>query len=373
MNEIKELYLAGKTYREIGEELGINPKTIESRIRRSDFYKNRNITTFEGNLNNKSSIMVTKENIEIENINNSKDVIKQLGFNPEEWEIKTARFDEIDDKLYNVRINLTPRQNGLDLDDFLSKVENLKPLKFKATKEVKSNKNLVIPLFDLHFGNSALDDYKISLGKIKDTLKNKYNKVVVITGGDILNEDNYNGQTASGTIIGKTDMTNAWLDCFTFVSEILTSAIENSNEVELVYVPGNHDTFSGHTVLLGLSKLFRESKVKFDLEQQVYKALLLDKVFIGCTHGHRANVKRYPMIMATTFPKLWGEATIRECFTGHLHNEWSSKDSDGIMIRQMPSRNEADEWHREMGFTASHKRFILAEYGSEEINALYFV
>lgn len=372
LNEkIKELYLANKTYKEIAQLLEMNYKTVESRIRRSDYYSPRRSRPVEEvSLTEKSQIILTKLNVEIKDITNHSKLIEKFGFNSNEWIIKSAKFDEIEDGIYDVKLVIIPKPEELNTKSIVEALNNIK--KVKAPEVIKtSEKNLVIPLFDLHFGNSTLEDYRESLEKIKFHIQTGYKKIVLLAGGDILNEDNYNGQTSSGTLIGKTDMTNAWLDCFNFFREILFFASEYSEKVELVYVPGNHDSFSGHTVLLALQQVY--PFIHFDLEQEVYKAFLLDEVFIGLTHGHRSRVKNYPMIMATLFPKLWGEANIRECFTGHLHNEWSSKDDSGIMIRQMPSRNKLDDWHKEMGFVSSHKRFILAEYSSKEINSLHFV
>lgn len=388
-----ELYLQGFSWNDIAEQLKETRDRVRWWVRRSDKYvpnlhkrhkeakdSHRKLEVKREQTINADGSMIIEDKLAFRSITDYDKIIEDLGLDPNLWEVVSARFSEWDalgndgEKLYSSRVSVKPKKNdkAVDFEKALEFIKTIKPIEVDY-KRYEGENNLVVPLFDLHFGNETIESYKPYLTNMLDRIRNGYKKIVFISGGDILNEDNYNGQTASGTVIGKTNMTVAWQDCFSFYCTLLNNALEYAKEVELVYIPGNHDTFSGHTVLLALEQFYSLTEgIKFDLKQEVYKSFLLDEVFIGCTHGHRANVKRYPMIMASMFPKLWGASNIRECFTGHLHNEWSSKDSEGIMIRQMPSRNKADDWHREMGFIASHKRFMLVEYNSKEIEALYY-
>ena len=62
----------------------------------------------------------------------------------------------------------------------------------------------------------------------------------------------------------------------------------------------------------------------------------------------------------------------RETFVGHLHHEWTV-DMNGLVIRQMPTRNETDQWHKDNGFVGSHKRFQLVEYSEYETEMIRYV
>lgn len=382
-DKIKELYLSGKTYRQIADIVGMNPERVRWKIRQSDYYNPK--SSEQQHFKSKKEFrqdgsMLIEEKVALKDIDNYEQVLTDLKLDPNQWEIVSARFSKWDSMseegtpLYATKISVKPKTVTFSVDDFINKVnEGIKPITLDRKNSRVGQENLVLPLFDLHFGNMKLEEYQESLQKMLSTIEKGYKNIVIICGGDILNEDNYNGTTASGTSIEKTDMMSAWQDCFQFINTLLVNAYNNCENVKLVYIPGNHDTFSGHTVLLALRQYHSlNTDIEFDISQEVYKAFMLENVFIGCTHGHKSRVSRYPMLMATRFPKLWGEANIRECFTGHLHTEWLSKDTDGIQIRQMPSRNKPDQWHTDMGFTASHKRFIMVTYTSDEISSLIY-
>lgn len=390
-DKIKEMYLKNKSYKEIGDALGLKKENVRGHIRNQAYYnpetKYRPSQTKEQKVEYKSreiksdGSMVIEEAIAINDLNDFDKILQELDLDPSLWEVVNARFSEWDalgndgEKLYATKVAVKPKpaNEQFKLEQALAEISKLRPYENIPVKaKTDSVNNLVIPMYDLHFGNSTYESYEDSLNDIKSILATGYNKVVIVAGGDILNEDNYNGTTASGTVIGATDMQQAWIDCYRFFSEIITVAHKYSKEVIVLYVPGNHDTFSGHTVLLALNQAFKNFDIKFNVSQEVYKALMLDKVFVSFTHGHKASVKKYPMISATMFANMWGTAETRECFTGHLHTEWSSMDNEGLMVRQMPSRNRPDQWHIDMGFTASHKRFLLAEYDSSEIKKLHY-
>ena len=106
----------------------------------------------------------------------------------------------------------------------------------------------------------------------------------------------------------------------------------------------------------------------------MFKATQLGHNFIGATHGVKRNKKDYPMLFATQFSRLWGADGVytRETYTGHLHHEHTI-DMNGLVIRQMPTRNETDQWHKDNGFVGSHKRFQLVEYSEYETEMIRYV
>ena len=234
---------------------------------------------------------------------------------------------------------------------------------------------LVVPLFDLHFGNNSFADYQESLNKICATIAKGYKKVLIIVGGDLLHNDNHKGMTSSGTVIDKVDMSKAWEDSFDYIDAVIAQPAKYSTSVEVVYVPGNHDEMTGQTVIKALSRMYRENKrITIDSEHKMFKATLLGHNFIGAAHGDKSQRKKYPMIFATNYSQMWGKEGVstRETFTGHLHFE-QTLDMDGLLIRQAPTRNKADQWHTDNGFNSSHKRFMLVAYTEHEPEAVYYL
>ena len=303
-------------------------------------------------------------------------------YNPNEFELvnSTSNFWDMADKelgiktLYQSKITVKPLHHTVDWNIISDRLnEKIKPRPMQSVPFINSDRYLVINLFDLHFGNMTLTDYQSSLCKINRILNNQYKEVLIISGGDLLNENDYRGQTAKGTNIGQTNMEQAWEDAFDMLDMVIHAATQNANTVNVLYVPGNHDEYSGSTVLKAIRRIYeRHTNVSVDCEQQTFKATLLGHNFIGATHGDKANKKRYPQIFATMFSQLWGAEGVytREMFSGHLHNEHVL--DDGLLMRQMPTRNHLDEYHKQNGFVTAHRRLQLVEYSEYETEVIYY-
>lgn len=300
-----------------------------------------------------------------------------LGYKQGVWELTNfnlTKWGKEDSPMYAAKVMLKPDKIGIDWEALGERLaDRVAPKEPTAPHNVDSDRYLVIPLFDLHFDGKA--EYDKSLGKIFEQLEHEYKKVLIISGGDQLHVDNYQSTTASGTQLETTDLNQAWDDAFDFFDLVIDKALDCAEEVELMYVPGNHDTTVAQTLFKALTRLYqREDRLVIDDAQEMFKATLLGSNFIGATHGVKRNKKDYPMIYATQFSQLWGADGVhtRETYTGHLHHEWTV-DMNGLVIRQMPTRNETDQWHKDNGFVGSHKRFMLVEYSEYETEMIRYV
>ena len=309
-------------------------------------------------------------------------LMRAFDYNPDQFELVSSTANYWDSNagegnvitLYQAKVTVKPRKQAVDwniISDRLS--AKVKPRAMQSVPFIDSDRYLVINLFDLHFGNMTIDDYSNSIDKIFTTIENNYKEILIISGGDLLNENDYRGQTAKGTNIGKTNMEQAWEDAFDMLDMTIHKSIEHAERVKLMYVPGNHDEYSGNTVLKAIRRIYeRQPNVFIDCEQQTFKATLLGHNFIGATHGDKANKKRYPQIFATMFSQLWGAEGVytREMFSGHLHNELVI--DDGLLMRQMPTRNHLDDYHKQNGFVTAHRRLQLVEYSEYETEVIYY-
>lgn len=306
-------------------------------------------------------------------------VMEMLGYRQGAWELtgfNLTKYGKEDSPMYAAKVMLKPDKIGIDWDALGEQLtDRVAPKQPKAPVNVDEERYLVIPLFDLHFGPNSLTDYDESLGKIYKQLETEYKRVLIISGGDILDSDNHQSTTTSGTQLETTDLNQAWDDAFDFFDLIIDKALDHAEEVEVLYVPGNHDYTSGQTLFKPLNRLYRdEDRLTVNDEQESFKATLLGSNFIGATHGVKRNKKDYPMIYATQFSQLWGAEDVhtREVYTGHLHFE-HTVDMNGLVIRQMPTRNEENQWSRDNGFMGSHKRFMLIEYSEYETEMIRYV
>lgn len=375
---MKELYLQGKTYEEIGRELDISKEAARSRIRTRDYYE-----PYSRGRENYQEIEFDNSKVGEDYI--SDDIKKQLledaGINSDDWEVVGARISTWDapgkdEKSKSVRLTVSKKKidDQIRYEQLAEDIKKIEPLKLDIHRQEGKGLNLVIPLFDMHFGTSDIEYYKETLENIISHLeKNIYNNVLIISGGDILDSNNTRSTTASGTQLEQTDIQKAWLDAFQFFSTIIKKAYKKSRNLKISYVYGNHDEFSGLSLNLALEKYFEKFDIAFDISNETpFKAELLDEVMICFTHGHKSNVKKYPLIFATSYPEYWSKSKLRECFTGHFHYERTSEDY-GIVLRQTSQKGRLDKWSANEGFITTHKRMQIYEYTRDELKSITVV
>ena len=356
---------------EIREEEKITDAVKEVIDRRTEDRRTGEITSEIKRKMREKKVLTDDELLELHALDPDKFKIRTVTSN--EWTMTESGGEQY----YNFQSKIVAEPKAVeDIDwDELgeSLADRLTPKQPKVSQNVDKERYLVIPLYDLHFNGT--NEYDETLGKIFEQLEYEYKKVLIISGGDILHTDNYQSTTASGTQLETTDMNQAWEDAFDFLDLIMDKSLDCAEEIEVIYVPGNHDTTVGQTLFKALTRLYqREDRLTIDDAQEMFKATLLGSNFIGATHGVKRNKKDYPMIFATQFSQLWGAEGVqtRETFTGHLHHEWTV-DMNGLVIRQMPTRNETDQWHKDNGFVGSHKRFMLVEYSEYETEMIRYV
>lgn len=387
---IRKLRLKGQTWEQIGEVFDTAADNVRKYASNKDWFDeirveekvtNRNSFKSEVDINYQTGEHRVYQLVEIfDETDKSPDkVMEMLGYKQGVWELTNfnlTKYGKEDSPMYAAKVMLKPDKIGIDWEELGSRLANrVEPKLPSELIHINNNEYLVIALFDLHFGNNTIDDYDESLGKIFRQLENEYQKVLILSGGDILHVDNYQSTTASGTQLDTTDMNQAWDDAFDFFDLIIDKSLDHAEGVEVMYVPGNHDESAGQTLFKALNKLYRkEDRLVIDDRQEMYKATLLGHNFIGATHGVKRNKKDYPMLFATQFSSLWGTDGVntREVYTGHLHHE-HTVDMNGLMIRQMPTRNKDDKWHKDNGFVGSHKRFQIVEYSEYETEMIRYV
>lgn len=121
--------------------------------------------------------------------------------------------------------------------------------------------------------------------------------------------------------------------------------------VEVVIVPGNHDTETMPMlgeVLAAWYRLDPDVTIRNDPAPRHY--VRYGASLIGLCHGHEGKPADLPLIMATERPDF-GEARFRLWRVGHLHRkgEWVSEHS-GVRICTAPSLAARDHWHAAQGY-----------------------
>ena len=240
----------------------------------------------------------------------------------------------------------------------------------KVSKEADGM--LEIPLFDMHFGIADMEYYRDTLEEILAIVVSKrWDRVVIPVGQDLFHNDSITkGITTRGTLIDKVDLKKAVYDAKTFYFNLIDKAIENANEVSVIYSPGNHDKTVGWLFVQMLKVRYGDIVDDSTAER---KAIWWNGCFIGITHGdkHTDNVNGLRGKFTMEFPTLFAMAKVREIHTGHLHRE-DSRDEYGVQVRRMSSGNKDDDWTTDEGYK-SQKRFMLFEWMPNRLKSIHYV
>lgn len=231
---------------------------------------------------------------------------------------------------------------------------------------------LEIPLFDMHFGIADMRHYRDALEEILAIVASKHwDRIVIPVGQDLFHNDSITqGKTTKGTLIEKVDLKKAVYDAETFYFNLIDTALENANEVSVMYSPGNHDKTVGWLFVRILKTRYGAIVDDSTAER---KAIWWNGCFIGITHGDKNtdNVNGLRGKFTMEFPTLFAMARVREIHTGHLHRE-DSRDEYGVQVRRMSSGNKDDDWTTEEGYK-SQKRFMLFEWMPNRLKSIHYV
>jgi hypothetical protein len=110
-------------------------------------------------------------------------------------------------------------------------------------------------------------------------------------------------------------------------------------------------------------------QVECDLAIQERKVHRFGGVCVGWTHGDKG--RDLDRIFLAEFPEFAG-APVREVHSGHFHHE-QARDTNGVMVRVLPTAGVTDQWSRDKGYVGSNKRFQLFEYSTDALTAIRYV
>jgi len=189
-------------------------------------------------------------------------------------------------------------------------------------------------------------------------------KVLLPLGNDWMHTDatdnGKGGQTTAGT---PQDVDTRYQKMFRRARRMAVMLIDEVRQlapVEVVVVPGNHDTermFFLGDALHGWYRLDESVTIRNSAAKNQY--VRYGNTLIGLTHGHEQKDKDLPLTMATEAAEDWAATEWREWHTGHLHKKRETQyvpvvEDQGVRVRVMPSLVARDAWHASKGYR--HKR-----------------
>lgn len=270
--------------------------------------------------------------------------------------------------------------------------EHVKPLPKPSLSKLRKKRNegegemVCWGLWDAHLGMYAFaeevgEDYdiKIATKRVKNSVDDmvaelrlyKIERIVMPIGNDYLHFDSMKHETTAGTVLDfDTRYTRVYRRGFECLVYMVERALELCDQVELLYVPGNHDTTSSFGLVHALGERFRnDPRVTVDDRMNPRKYVIHGQTAICFAHGKDANDNSYPLIfgdeMRLDHPNEWFNVRYKEVQIGHKHQRLekmykSLSPLNGLLVRMNPSLSNVDAWHHSKAFVGEPMKSVEA-------------
>lgn len=273
--------------------------------------------------------------------------------------------------LFQVKVWLKNRSEAKDFsnrfEEFLKEYKPAKIFKPKVDKNKKLSDALLVinkqdehlNKYDMHGDNdfqyrfsNVYDKVNIILNQAK--LSNNLDKILYVVGSDEFNSE-YNKATTKGT---PQENIHTFHNGFQLICDYEISMIEQllefSNDIEVMYVQGNHDEYVGWHMIHWLMAHFRnESRVKFDIDPTPTKYMKYDNTALMFNHGDAVKPAKLAARFPMGFKEHWSSCDNYIIITGDKHHE-HSLDFNGILFYQIPALSTAkSQWDLKNEHTSS--------------------
>lgn len=310
------------------------------------------------------------------------EIIKILKIDTSKWKLSSYWNKEKKDGWY-ISAMVTSIKPG-DVEFFKKIFDNVQ-LKYQPITDITHINNKfgkdcvgVISIQDLHFGKENNENIALHFKEaVTDLIHRAYfchklNKIVYVIGGDLLNMDTFDGSTTSGTPVQNHQKSHdAYVTTFESLFWSINYIKQFCNELEVVYLPGNHDRLTSFHIAHALSKVFSTREdIIFHAEYAERKVVTYGNNFFAFEHGD-VSKKNTPLVYATEFPELWGKTKYRTCFTGHFHIKKTleyitENEHNGFSIKHLPSLCSTDYWHYHNKYVGSKRQAVMEVHDAEK-------
>jgi len=301
-------------------------------------------------------------------------VLQAHGYSPDSWELIQAtnniweqnnREDGLI-QLYQSKIVVRPRV-AVSIETIAAKLlQSTKPIKIQPI--IKGERNLVIPLADLHFPILTERKFESYLSDVLAMINKGYKTIVFEVLGDIFHSNAMkSSQTIRGTQLEDVDMVEAIELAKAFFIVLIDESLRKSSEVRIEFASGNHSDFE-YLFLMYLETLYPQVTVNKHNQPRI--AYQLDNVGIMLTHGHFGKKGDYPMLFATEFRDVWSKSSWLEIHQGHYHS-MEAQNLKGVIHRQLGTIKPNDQYESENGYTMNYKSTQAFEYSADKLKVIY--
>ena len=211
--------------------------------------------------------------------------------------------------------------------------------------------------FDIDGNNDINKRFSNILNKVETivnqaSLSNYMESVIYIIGSDEFNSE-FTGTTTKGT---PQQNILTYHDSFEKICnheiEMITMLLENVDDVQVIYVAGNHDEFVGWHMINWLNAYFKSNlRVTFDCSPKYRKYISYGETAMMFNHGDAMKPAKLAGIFPIEYKQEWSNHNNFYIFTGDKHHEISI-DFGGIKFYQIPAfSNAKSSWDEKNGYT----------------------
>lgn len=312
------------------------------------------------------------------------EIIKLLGIDTTKWKLSQFWNKEQNSKwLVSALITRLPQEQIIQRS-FIEELVNYElpvydKINPKYLNESSSEKVCgVISLQDLHFGKPGNENMGEVMDKAISYLIGKayanYNleKIIFVIGPDTLNMDTFDGTTTKGTPVENSETaTKAYIKAFDAICLAIGKIKHFCDNLEVVFIPGNHDRLSSFHLIHAVSQVFKMTpEITFNANYKERKVIMYGTNMIALEHGDVSS-KNNPLVFATDFPKEWGNSKHRFLYTGHYHGRKTKEvitenEEQGFITRIIPALTSSDYWHYHNKWTGNQRAAIIHIHESKK-------
>jgi hypothetical protein len=371
-DKIKASFKWKKTSDYCAEKLDL---TIEDYDKLKDIVKGQDLlenssTSYEYNLEKGEAKM---ETISASEPKSPEEIIDILNIDTTQWKLSSYWNKQMGDH-WRVSAMVT-RLKDNEVDNVAELLKGFKPKKHNIIKRIKTPGKVktagVLSLQDIHFGkegNETIDqDFEETIIDLANraTRAHHLEKLYYVIGGDLINMDTWNGSTTSGTPLDNcSTATEAYMQAFDAIQWSINYLKQFCDELQIVYIPGNHDRLSSFHLAHALSKCFKDKKIIWDVVYLERKVYTYKDNFFAFEHGD-VNTKNSLLLYSMEYPKQWGKTLYRTLYTGHYHHKKkieyiTEHERTGFMLKILPSLSRTDYYHYHNKFVGSRRSGVLS-------------
>jgi len=301
------------------------------------------------------------------------EIIDILNIDITQWKLSSYWNKQMGDH-WRVSAMVT-RLKDNDVDNVAELLKGFKPKTYKEVKRIKTPGKIktagVLSLQDIHFGKEGNDTIDECFEKtIKDLMErasssHHIEKMYYVIGGDVINMDTWNGSTTAGTPLDNCmTATEAYVQAFDALQWSINYIKQFCDELQVIYIPGNHDRLSSFHLAHALSKCFDNPEIVWDTVYLERKVFVYEDNFFAFEHGD-VNTKNSLLVYSMEYPRQWGKTLFRTLYTGHYHHKKkieyiTEHENTGFMLKILPSLSKTDYYHYHNKFIGSRRSGVLS-------------